>query len=96
MQFEWDPVKAESNEAKHGIDFAQAAQIFADFHLVQPDSRKDYGEHRWVALGCYDGVTINVVFTKRKEATRIISAWRASREERKYYQNQKAQHAGAL
>ena len=30
MEFEWDPVKARDNEAKHKVSFSEATEIFAD------------------------------------------------------------------
>ena len=45
MQFQWDADKNRVNLAKHGIDFATAALVFADPHLVlRQDSTHDEGE----------------------------------------------------
>jgi uncharacterized DUF497 family protein len=54
-----------ANEAKHGISFVQAAQIFKGPILKRPDDRKDYGKQRFIALGTYDGEVLRVVFTER-------------------------------
>ncbi len=50
MEFEWDPEKAASNLAKHGIDFADAVGTFFDpLALTVPD---DYSaEERFVTTG---------------------------------------------
>jgi uncharacterized protein len=87
MGFQWDPDKSAANEAKHGITFLQAAQIFRGPVLKRPDDRKDYGEQRFIALGTYDGEVLRVVFTERNGDTRLISAWRAGKNDRERYQS---------
>jgi len=86
MSFEWDTDKEAKNIAKHGIDFVQASQIFKGPILQRNDVRKDYGEKRIIALGQYDGVVLCVVYTHRHNNHRIISAWKASKNDRKTYE----------
>jgi uncharacterized protein len=86
MGFQWDTDKSASNEAKHGISFLQAAQIFRGPVLKAQDTRRDYGETRFIALGAFDGEVLRVVFTERGGDIRLISAWRASQHDRKKYQ----------
>jgi uncharacterized DUF497 family protein len=82
--FEWDDAKAASNEAKHGVSFADAVEVFDDPGRVELlDERKPYGERRLLAVGLVDGVPVTVVYTARGSARRIISARRASRAERR-------------
>ena len=87
MGFQWDEAKSRSNEAKHGVSFLQAAQIFRGPILKAPDVRRDYGEPRWLALGAFDVIVLRVVFTERGDDIRIISAWRASSRDSKTYQD---------
>ncbi|HEY1979066.1 MAG TPA: BrnT family toxin [Xanthobacteraceae bacterium] len=54
--------------------------------LVAEDTRRNYGDRRFIALGEYDGEVIRLVFTERDRNIRIISAWKASRNDRKNYQ----------
>ena len=76
-----------ANQAKHGIGFREAAEIFGGgFVLAREDTRRDYGERRIIALGEYDGNVIRVVYTERDGAIRIISAWKANTHDRKTYQ----------
>ncbi len=89
MGFQWDTDKSSSNEAKHGISFLQAAQIFRGPVLKIQDTRRDYGEPRFIALGAFDGVVLHVVFTERGGDVRLISAWKAGRHEREKYQSLK-------
>jgi uncharacterized protein len=86
MQFEWDPAKDAANQAKHGIGFREAAEIFRGVVVIQEDTRRDYGERRSIALGEYDGDVIRLVYTERGDAIRIISAWKANTHDRKTYQ----------
>jgi uncharacterized protein len=85
MQFEWDPAKDASNRRKHGIGFREAAEIFRGPVLVSEDTRRDYGERRLIALGEHDGEVIRLVFTERAGAIRIVTAWKANRNERERY-----------
>ena len=87
MGFQWENDKSVANEAKHGISFLQAAQIFRERVLKAEDNRRNYGESRFIATGSYDNTLVNVVFTERGGDIRIISAWRASRRDRKTYQD---------
>jgi hypothetical protein len=86
MGFQWDTAKDAANRNKHGIGFREAAEIFRGTVLISEDRRRDYGERRLVGLGEYDGEIIRVVYTPRGGDLRIISAWKANRNERKAYQ----------
>ncbi|MBZ0122813.1 MAG: BrnT family toxin [Roseovarius sp.] len=81
--YEWDESKRFAALDKHGLDFLDAAEIFANDHLVLP-ARSEV-EQRKIAIGYLNGVAIAVVFTVRKEAIRIITARRARRNEREAY-----------
>ena len=86
MGFEWDIEKEEINVVKHGVDFVQASQIFRFPTLERVDTRRNYGEERFIALGQYDGVVLCVVYTHRHINRRIISAWRAGKNDRQEYE----------
>jgi hypothetical protein len=90
VRFEWDPQKAESNLAKHGIAFELAITVFDDpFALTALDGRHSAPDERreWVTGESDVGVLV-VVFTSRDQhqTVRIISARRASRKERRRYE----------
>ena len=89
MDFEWDSAKDAINRSKHGIGFREAAEIFRGLIVVSDDTRRDYGERRLIALGEYDGEVIRVVFTERGNSIRIISAWKANRNDRQSYEKAK-------
>ena len=88
MIYEWDEAKRASNIAKHGVDFEEVRSFDWDKALIQEDTRRDYGEQRWVAIGVmgWTLVVAVVVYTDRGEATRIISARLASNKERAFYE----------
>ncbi|MGH9853497.1 MAG: BrnT family toxin [Blastocatellia bacterium] len=85
MDFEWDPQKANSNQRRRRIDFADAVTVFDDeFALTIPDDHPD--EERYVTIGM-DALArlLVVVWTYRAENIRIISARKATRFEQRQY-----------
>jgi uncharacterized DUF497 family protein len=82
---EWDPHKAASNLKKHGVDFADAATVFADDLAVTIlDDLSD--EERYATIGSDAlGRVLVVVYTWRGDRVRLISARRATRRERRQY-----------
>ncbi len=88
MCFEWDERKRRTNIEKHGVDFVLAAKIFLNPVLEAPDGREDHDEERIIAIGHWESVCIVVVYTWRDENRRIISAWKANKDDREtYYKN---------
>ncbi len=61
MRFEWDEEKNKANVQKHGLDFADAWEIFAAPILVALDDREDYGEDRWMEIGMLKSRTVVVL-----------------------------------
>lgn len=94
MKFEWDEQKNRTNIIKHGISFQEAIEIFKDPNLLTyKDNRFNYEETRELSIGQLflpkqPVIVILVVHTDRNGVTRIISARRASRKERKIYDQQ--------
>jgi hypothetical protein len=88
LNFEWDARKAASNEAKHGVTFMEAATVFSDpLSLTIPDPAHSEREQRFISLGrSAGGKMLVVVHTERGDNLRLISARRASRRERKCYE----------
>lgn len=88
IDFEWDEAKADADLAKHGISFADAAAVFYDpFALDIEDRSMDYGEVRRRVVGIGHGRHLTVAYTERGETIRLISARRATRAERREYDN---------
>jgi uncharacterized protein len=92
-EYEWDEAKAESNLWKHGVAFADAQRVFEDvFAMHSFDVDAGHGEERMVATGMVNGILLTVVYTERGARTRLISARKATRHERReYYRNQTAE-----
>ena len=75
MHCEWDETKNAANIRKHGIDFADAIEVFEYPMLTLQDEREDYSEERWVGIGQMRGRTIVVVYVEKIGTTiRLISA----------------------
>lgn len=51
MRYIWDETKRQTNLKKHGLDFADAEQIFAGPLVLIEGNRQDYGEQRMVGIG---------------------------------------------
>ena len=86
--FEWDWKKAESNARKHGVTFEEASTVFADpLGLLMPDPDHSLSEERYLVLGRSNRQRLLVVaFAERPPRTRLISARRATRRERRCYE----------
>ena len=89
-RFEWDESKNLANQKKHEISFEDAAEVFGDpLHVTIIDPGSGH-EERWKTYGIVDGFAVLMVaHTDRDddgiEIIRIISARRATRQERQYY-----------
>ncbi len=85
--FEWDEDKEQKNIEKHNISFRDAMAVFhLDRYTSEPYLHKT-GEMRSFCVTILEEVGVTVVYTWRGERIRIISARRASNEEREYYRN---------
>ncbi|OGQ50573.1 MAG: hypothetical protein A3I10_07685 [Deltaproteobacteria bacterium RIFCSPLOWO2_02_FULL_57_26] len=93
--FDWDPQKARANQLKHGVPFEEAATAFLDPEgLDGEDLEHSLSEPRRLRLAKSGlGRILVIAYTVRRrgheEITRIISARRASREERQRYKVKK-------
>ena len=88
IEFEWDETKRQLNRRKHGIDFADAVEVFYDdlaCTMVDPDH---HVEQRFVRVGLDAfGRVLVAVYTQPDELTiRIISARQATAAERRHYE----------
>jgi uncharacterized DUF497 family protein len=89
--FEWDPVKAEANVRKHGVTFDEASTVFGDpLNLLMADPDHSRDEERFLLLGMSNRRKLLVVaFAERPPRTRLISARRAIRHERRRYEEER-------
>jgi uncharacterized DUF497 family protein len=88
VEFEWDPLKAEYNFRKHGVDFTEAATVFNDpLSLTYTDPDHSVEEDRYIIIGLSLANRLLIVaHTDRGEMTRIISAREVTNRERKLYE----------
>ena len=84
MEFEWDEAKAVRNLAKHQISFGEAKLAVIDRNRVEFPQRRG-GEDRWIAIGASGAKLLAVIYTERGSKVRIISARRATPDEKKAY-----------
>ena len=86
--YEWDDEKNMINHSKHGIFFSDAIRVFDDPNrIVDYDRDHSDEENRWKVTGMVDNIIV-VIYTDRLDRTRIISARRANKHERRdYYGN---------
>ena len=87
-QFEWDNDKARTNLEKHKVSFAEAVTVFHDPLVASmPDLDHPGGEERFIAIGLSaSGRLLIVIYTERGGRTRIISCRKATRTERRIYE----------
>ena len=86
MDFEWDEEKAASNLKKHGISFPYATRAFEDpMRCERFEVDIDHGEERCSITGLVTQRAIVVIFTWRETRIRIISARKATDDERRDY-----------
>lgn len=87
MTATWDPLKAAANYRKHGVRFSDAQVVPYDPASIILDEAEIDGEARLVMIGAdaLDRIVV-VVLTWRGQTMRLISARRASGQERKTYE----------
>jgi len=81
--FEWDELKSSANLVKHGISFDDASEVFYQPVILKKSNRNN--EERWLAIGISHDRLMSVIFTRRNDLIRIISARRAEPFERRRY-----------
>jgi uncharacterized protein len=88
LVFEWDDNKAKINIVSHGISFDEASTAFADtLSLTIYDPQHSRQEDRYILLGnSVKNRLLVIVHTYRNEKIRIISARKATPNERIDYE----------
>ena len=89
MRFAWDEPKAEENQHKHGVSFEEASSVFADENgRLKHDPDHSQEEERFLLLGFSAKLRLLIVchaYRENDEVIRIISARKATPNERKQY-----------
>jgi uncharacterized DUF497 family protein len=93
LEFEWDDDKALSNLNKHRVSFEEASTVFGDpLAAIFEDEEHSQDELREIIVGHSDRSRLLVVsFTERESRIRIISARRATKQEREDHEEGKKQ-----
>lgn len=91
LLFSWDEAKNDINRRKHGVSFEAARLVFDDPQHLSRLERVEGGEERWQTLGSAGGMVLVLVAhtwreTAGDEHVRIISARRATKQERTCYE----------
>jgi len=83
--FEWDEEKSARNRMLRGFGFELVLDFDFSSALIVEDTRKDYGERRFRAVGRIADLPYMVVFTPRGDRLRIISMRRMHEKEARRY-----------
>ncbi|MDR0565037.1 MAG: BrnT family toxin [Azoarcus sp.] len=93
LDFSWDPAKAHSNIVKHGVGFDEAAWVLHDrLAITVFDAAHSETEERWFTVGMSPAgrlLTVShtfVISDVLRARVRIISARKATRNERRQYE----------
>ena len=90
VEFEWNDAKTASNKKKHGISFEEAKSVFYDEFAIQFfDEDNSESEDRFLMLGLSNESSVLLVCHCERDlenSIRIISARKATNNERKFYQ----------
>lgn len=81
VNISFDTNKRDKTLQERGLDFGDAGKIFAGLTRTLPDTRKDYGEDRYITMGHIGTVCVVLVWTPRDGTRRIISMRRADEKE---------------
>lgn len=90
--FEWDEVKNQKNQRKHGISFEVATLVFDDSLRIEQRERFVDSEERWQTIGMINGVLLVLVAHTMKledntEIIRLISARDATKAKIRKYEH---------
>jgi uncharacterized DUF497 family protein len=85
MVIRWDETKRRANSRKHGVDFADAEQVFAGITFTFEDNRFNYAEQRFITLGLLNGTVVVIAHTETAREIRVISMRKATKHEQTIY-----------
>lgn len=91
VRFTWDEKKNQDNQRDHQVSFELAREVFADPLALSHMDRVEAGEQRWQTMGMVGGTVILLVAhtvheQEEEEVIRIISARKATKHERRAYE----------
>ena len=94
--FQWDRGNNNKNLIRHNVQNWECEQVFFNKPLlVLEDPGHSVAEKRWVAFGKTDsGRLLVVIFTRRGNLLRVISARGMNTKERKFYEENENKNSG--
>ena len=81
MRITYDPAKRDWTFANRGLDFEDAALVFGGLTAVVEDTRKDYGETRFICFGMLQGRLVVIGYTPRGALRHVFSMRKANDRE---------------
>jgi len=81
VQIKFDQAKRVKTLAERGLDFADAARVFAGVTLEVEDTRQNYGEPRIICYGLLEGRMVVVGYTPRGADRHVFSMRKANERE---------------
>ena len=87
MNFEWDEKKSFANKNKHGIDFDTAMQLWKDSNRIEIQTSYPV-ENRSILIARFNKKHWTAIFTRRRDAIRIISVRRSRKLEVNLYEKE--------
>ena len=85
MRITFDSSKNERNIRERDLPFELAAEFEFETARIHVDSRREYGETRYVALGNLQGRLHVLCFTETPDGIRVISFRKANDREVKHH-----------
>ncbi|MEW5911888.1 MAG: BrnT family toxin [Thermodesulfobacteriota bacterium] len=89
FSFVWDANKAKANESKHGVSFPEACEVFFDpFYQMYDASRNQQQRYLLLGYSNFPRLLAVVIQDLEDDAWRIISARKATAQERACYEKE--------
>lgn len=85
MDIEYDKAKWRETLQDRDVDFRDFPEMLKGRFLRVPDTRKDYGEERWVLTGEVGGRLLVACYTMRGQTYRVFSMRKANSREQKRF-----------
>ncbi len=87
ITFVWDREKARKSLVKHGVTFQQAAEVFLDPFIRMVDaSSEDEARDAIIGMDTHWNLLFVVHLILEEDRVRVISARRADRNQRRFYE----------
>jgi uncharacterized DUF497 family protein len=86
MKLTYDPAKSAKNIEQRQLPFEMVREVDWERAWIKQDTRREYGESRFQAMGYIGERLFVIIFTMREGAMRVISLRKANLREGKCYE----------